>query len=67
LLAFPIFHSLRHDLMTKKLLLIGMASALLALAALPFTANAKTRMLLVGVADYNEASGIHDLQGPATT
>jgi hypothetical protein len=50
--------------MMKKFLLAGTASALLALAAAPSDAEAKTRMLLVGSADYNEASGIRDLLGP---
>ena len=35
-----------------------------ALAGLPSFAEAKTMALLVGVADYNEASGIRDLLGP---
>jgi hypothetical protein len=50
--------------MMKKFLLAGTASALLALTGLSQAAEAKTRMLLVGVADYNEASGIRDLLGP---
>ncbi|MGE3872054.1 MAG: caspase domain-containing protein, partial [Parvibaculaceae bacterium] len=50
--------------MMKKLLLAGTASALLALPGLSSAVEAKTRMLLIGVADYNEASGIRDLQGP---
>ena len=43
-----------------------MAGAMFALPALvsPSLAQAKTMALLVGVADYNEASGIHDLLGP---
>ena len=36
----------------KKYLLAGTASALLALTGLSSQAEAKTRMLLVGVADY---------------
>ncbi|MGE0006713.1 MAG: caspase domain-containing protein [Parvibaculaceae bacterium] len=48
----------------KKLLLAGTASALLALPGLQLQAEARTRMLLVGVADYNEESGIRDLLGP---
>src|SRR5438270_3289448 len=35
-----------------------------ALAANDFPAEARTRALLVGVANYNEASGIHSLLGP---
>ncbi len=50
--------------MMKKYLMAGTASALLALTALPNLAEAKTRMLLIGVADYNEDSGIRDLLGP---
>jgi hypothetical protein len=42
----------------KSLLLAG------ALLALPAHAEARTMALLVGVADYNEASGIRDLLGP---
>ncbi|WP_373502751.1 caspase family protein, partial [Aestuariivirga sp.] len=42
----------------KTLLLAG------ALLAAPVAAEAKTMALLVGVADYNEASGIKDLLGP---
>lgn len=50
--------------MMKKFLLAGTASVLLALAGLTSAAEAKTRMLLIGVADYNDASGIRDLLGP---
>ena len=42
----------------KSLLLAG------AMVICPAMAEAKTMALLVGVADYNEASGIHDLLGP---
>ncbi len=42
----------------KSLLLAGV------MFALPSFAEARTMALLVGVADYNEASGIHDLLGP---
>ena len=42
----------------KTLLLAG------ALLASPAAAQAKTMALLVGVADYNEGSGIKDLLGP---
>src|SRR5262245_21327555 len=51
-------------MMVKKFLQAGTATALLALAGLTPAAEAKTRMLLVGVADYNDDSGIRDLQGP---
>jgi hypothetical protein len=50
--------------MLKKFLLAGTASAILALTGLSSAADAKTRMLLVGVADYNDQSGIRDLLGP---
>ena len=50
--------------MMKKFLLAGTASALLAFTGLSSHAEAKTRMLLIGVADYNEESGIRDLLGP---
>lgn len=50
--------------MMKKYLMAGTASALLALTAMPSLTEAKTRMLLIGVADYNEDSGIRDLLGP---
>jgi Caspase domain len=41
------------------------ALSILAMLAVSFSAaEAKTRALLVGVADYNEASGIRDLLGP---
>lgn len=50
--------------MMKKYLMAGTASALLALTAVQSQAEAKTRMLLIGSADYNEASGIRDLLGP---
>ncbi len=43
----------------SKLLLAG-----LALLVWPAAAEAKMMALLVGVADYNEPSGIHDLLGP---
>ena len=49
-------------MMMKKLLLVG--AALFALAGQGSEAEAKTRMLLVGVADYNDESGIRDLLGP---
>jgi hypothetical protein len=47
----------------KKYLLAGTASALLALAAAQGEAEAKTRMLLVGVAHYDD-SAIRSLLGP---
>lgn len=50
--------------MMKKYLLAGTASALLALATFGAQAEAKTRMLLIGVAHYNEESGIRSLLGP---
>ncbi len=50
--------------MMKKYLMAGTASALLALAAMSSGAEAKTRMLLIGAADYNDPSGIRDLLGP---
>lgn len=50
--------------MLKTLLLAGTASALLALAALSSAADAKTRMLLVGVANYTDNPDIHSLLGP---
>jgi len=49
--------------MLKKYLMAGTASALLALAAAQSEAEAKTRMLLVGVASY-EDTAIRDLLGP---
>jgi hypothetical protein len=52
------------DPMMKKYLLAGTASALLALSGLSSATEAKTRMLLIGVADYNEESEIRDLLGP---
>src|SRR6476646_10142939 len=51
-------------MLLNKLLLAGGAIVLLAFASLTLASEAKTRMLLVGVADYNEETGIHDLQGP---
>ncbi|CAN5129839.1 hypothetical protein BH10PSE7_BH10PSE7_37520 [soil metagenome] len=45
----------------KTCLLAASAAAFLALNS---GAEARTRILLVGVADYNEPSGIHDLLGP---
>src|SRR5262245_57144787 len=54
----------RYAGLRRKFLLAGTASALIAIAGLQVQAEAKTRMLLVGVADYNEESGIRDLLGP---
>ncbi len=50
--------------MIKTYLMATMASAFLAFFAAQPEAEARTRMLLVGAADYNEASGIRDLLGP---
>ena len=50
--------------MMKKYLMAGTAGILLALTGLPTQAEARTRMLLIGSADYNDASGIRDLLGP---
>ena len=47
-----------------KSLLLATAIAALPAMSLPLSADAKTSALLVGVADYDEASGIHDLLGP---
>ena len=47
-----------------KSLLLASALAALPAVALPELAEAKTHALLIGVADYDEASGIHDLLGP---
>src|SRR5687768_12905937 len=49
--------------MMKQFLLAGTACALLALTSLSSTAEAKTRMLLIGVASYEETA-IRDLLGP---
>jgi len=50
--------------MMKPYLMAGTASVLLALAGIGSPAEAKTRMLLIGAADYNDPSGIRDLLGP---
>jgi hypothetical protein len=49
---------------TTRLLPLAALTALLAFGTSLSTAEARTRALLVGVADYNEASGIRDLLGP---
>ena len=50
--------------MLKKYLMAGTAAGLLALSALSTAAEARTRMLLIGVASYNKESGIPSLLGP---
>lgn len=50
--------------MKIRLLSAASAAALLLLSAFTHDVQARTRILLVGVADYNEASGIRDLLGP---
>ncbi|MGE3830794.1 MAG: caspase domain-containing protein [Parvibaculaceae bacterium] len=50
--------------MLKKYLMAGTAAGLLALLALSSAAEARTRMLLIGVANYNKESGIPSLLGP---
>src|SRR5947199_323783 len=44
-------------------LLVGLVAAL-AMLVWPLAAEARTLALLVGVAQYNQASGIHSLLGP---
>ena len=50
--------------MLKKYLLAGTAAGLLAISFLSSAAEARTRALLIGVAEYNKESGIPSLLGP---